>query len=103
MAQNQSLSELWKAHLNRPYPGRRPLAEYGHVDSSELVGFDTFVAGLVSRVVDGGQLSAIDRQSLFTLSLELNSKLPALSGDVLDYFRALHALANAALASQPKH
>jgi len=100
---NPQLAALWKQHMARPFPSGRPPSEATGVDHFDLVELDTFLAGYVSRVVEGERLRDPDLDNLRSLWSDLQARLSALSGETHEYFRLLAAVAEAALeASRPR-
>ena len=101
--QTLPLAPLWRDHCARCFPSERSEGEYASVDYAELVSLDTSIAGYVSRVVEGQQLSARDLQCLETLGSDVQAKIQALSGTTREYFDALAELARVAIAlSHPR-
>ena len=90
------LMRLWKEHVARRYPHNRPAPELGSSDPGDLIELDTFVAGYVSRIVDGEKLSSIDFQRLAQLSLRVRDLVEEMSGETRTYFESLAQLAETA-------
>jgi hypothetical protein len=94
----KQLSALWEAHRARRYPHGRPECELGGADFGDLIELDAFVAGYVSRVVEGEHLAPLDLERLARASLRVRHVLEAMSGETRAYFTALAQLAETAEA-----
>ncbi len=98
------LATLWEQHRSRPFPRSRPHGEFADVDYFDLVELDTFVAGYVSRVVEGAKLQDHDLMNLEELHSRLQIKLRSLSGQTFEYFNSLATLARHVIAvSRSRH
>jgi hypothetical protein len=99
MSNEQSVSTLWAVHVARGFPRSMPDAELGGLERSDLAELDTFIAGYISRVVEGRTLQSHDVEALARLSGELNTQLRAMSGSTAAYYSGLASAAAAALSS----
>ena len=80
----------------RRYPHNRPASELGASDPGDLMELDTFVAGYVSRIVDGERLSSIELQRFTQLPLRIRQLVEEMSGETRAYFESLSQLAEEA-------
>jgi len=97
MARTSKLvTQLWEAHLSRECPHNRPASELGSAGVGDLIELDAYVAGYISRIVGGEQLTPVDLQHLAQASLRIGHLVEAMSGDPRDYFLALAQLAELA-------
>jgi len=90
------IAQLWEAHRSRQYPHNRPASELGSAAFGDLIELDAYVAGYISRVVGGEQLTPVDLQRLAQASLRIRHLVEAMSGDTRNYFLALAQLAELA-------
>jgi hypothetical protein len=90
---SEVLAEMWEAHRARPYPRNTSSSERGLADPGDLMELDAYVAGYISRVVDGERLTLIDLQHLAQASLRIREAVVAMSGETRSYFLALAQLA----------
>jgi hypothetical protein len=102
---NQPLTVLrrqWQSFQALRYPHGRPDAELGTVDFGDLIELDSAIAGWVSRIAGGGALSTSDLARLASVSAEVKSLLPSLSGATRAYFVRLVELSESAQVANGK-
>ncbi len=98
-ATSASLRQEWEAFRTLRYPHGRPDSELGSCDFGDLIELDAFIAGYVSRVVEGEVLNGTDFLHLATASLRVRALLVELSGETGSYFTRLAEVSEAAEAT----
>ena len=94
---NRRLIMLWEQHRAQALPCPESSEALGGVDYVDLVELDTYIAGYVSRVVDGEVLQGEDLRRFAALDQSLCEKLDLLNGEIRYYFNRLATMGRAAM------
>jgi hypothetical protein len=94
---SQSLSAMWAAHREEPFPGS---ARGREVQGIDLVLLDSLTAGCIESLTNGGLVDSSKVSLLRDLAQQIGTVLPKLSAHEKQYFERLQAVANVALGAR---
>lgn len=89
-----NLHARWRQFAARPFP---PGVAGTEIDGIDLAQVDTFAAGCISTYLHAVSLDSPSREILAECARDLDRALPALTGEVREYFEELAALTAAVL------
>ena len=89
MKNRGQIEHAWSVHMQRPFPRQCAGQE---IDGVCLTSCDTYLAGCVSHVINGGVLDADRRHAVASVCADIERVLPHLSGEAREYFAALLSL-----------